>query len=159
MSPPFWGVPGAIYSPKSAFRGDGHCRAGGSISMAASLKWFLIQLILTPLDIYIYFQFLKRYGTQKSNCQIKSYGSQKFGMQRLVCHPNFHDISTVLTLILNHEQSFKWELNNLHNGIGFNPFRQPNQNQGFWAYPRSTSDQTWSKLLKNSEKLKFEVKL
>ena len=70
---------------------------------AAGLNPPLIGPILTPLDIYIYFQFLKRYGTQKSNCQIKSYGSQKFGMQRLVCHPNFHDISTVLTLILNHE--------------------------------------------------------
>ena len=49
------------------------------------------------------FQILKRHGTWKSNGWIKSYGSLKFAVRRLVRHPGFHDISAILTPILTHE--------------------------------------------------------
>ena len=49
------------------------------------------------------FQYLKRYGTRKSNGRIKSYGSGKLTVHRSVRWPGFHDISAVLTPILTHE--------------------------------------------------------
>ena len=88
---------------------------------AASLKRFLVLLILTPW-IDIDFQFLKTYGTQKSNGWIKSYGSRKFAVLRSICHHSFCDISVVLTPIFSHEQSLERELDNLRNGISFNLF-------------------------------------
>ena len=77
---------------------------------------------------YLGFLFLKRYGTWKSNGRIKSYGSQKFAVHWLMRHLGFRDILAVLTPILTHEQSLEWEFDNLHNGIDFNPFWQPDQN-------------------------------
>jgi len=39
---------------------------------------------------YLDFEFLKRYGTRKSNGQIKSYGSGKLAMHRSMRWPSFH---------------------------------------------------------------------
>ena len=49
------------------------------------------------------FLFLKRYGTWKSNSQIKSYGSRKLAVHQSARYLGFHDISAVLTPISTHE--------------------------------------------------------
>ena len=120
MSSPVWGVLGAIYSLWRENQGGG-------------------------LWIGLDFQFLKRYGTQKSNSRIKNYGSRKFTMHRSVRHSSFHDTSAVSTPISTHEQSLEQELENLRNGIGLNLFRQLDQNQGF----RLTQDRLQVKLGQN----------
>ena len=76
------------------------------VAFFAFFKPPLIRLILTPLDRSS-FSVSKKYGTQKSNNQIKRYGSRKFALQRSILHPSFCDISTVLTPISTYEQSLK----------------------------------------------------
>ena len=101
----------------------------------------------------LHFQFLKRCGTQKSNSRIRSYGSRKFVVRQSVHHLGFCDISAILTPILTYEQLLEREFDDFRNGIGFNPFWQLDQNQGFQVHLGSTSGQTWSNLLKISKKL------
>ena len=105
----------AIYSPSREFRGGGPWRAvvGSSRDVASKASWFWKD---------IGFLILKRCGTWKSNGWIKSYGSLKFAVRQSVHHPDFRDISAILTLISIHEQSLEQEFNNIHNGFGFNPF-------------------------------------
>ena len=74
-----WSVPGAIYSNGCKNSSQHPC-------------------------IDLHFQFLERYGTKKSNCRTKSYGSGKFVVQQSIHHPSFRDISTILAPILTHEQ-------------------------------------------------------
>ena len=115
-----WGVPWAIYCPSPNYKAT--ALQGLSASNLLWLGWSW--KTWKGFD----FLFLKRYGTWKSNGQIKSYGSRKLAVHRSVRHPGFCDISAVLTLILTHEYSLEWESDNLHNGFGFNPFWQLDQN-------------------------------
>ena len=111
-----------FYIPGCENRGPGHCKAASSLSMVARLKLPpLIRLILTPLDIY-WFSVSKKVWNSKIQ-----WSDQKLWLLE-VCSAligvsfRFHDISAVSTLISTHEQLLEWELYNLRNGIGFNPF-------------------------------------
>jgi len=138
MSPWSDGCLGLFIAPSAFFE----------VAFFAFFKPPLIRLILTPLDRSS-FSISKKYGTQKSNSQIKSYGSRKFALQRSILHPSFCDISVVLTPISTYEQSLKWEWCwfQLVLAAGSKFDLQVNLSQ------------TWSNLLKISEKLEFGVKL
>ena len=118
--PLVWGVLRAIYSPDVFFKATTLQRPLASKGLWLDWSW---------LDWkYFDFLFLKMYRSWKSNGRIKSYGSRKFMVHWSVRHPSFCDISAVLTLILTHEQSLKWEFDNFRNGASFNPFWQLDQN-------------------------------
>ena len=95
VCPLVWGVPRAIYSPDMLYKVVALERPSASKGLKMGGSWHPWK----DLD----FLFLKMYGSWKSNDQIKSYGSRKFVVHRLVHHLGFHNISAVLTPILTHE--------------------------------------------------------
>ena len=84
-------MPGAFYSHDTLYK-EGH-----HLQMATD------QVDLDTLGKILTFCFWKGMKLEKSNSQIKSYGSQKLVVHRSVRYPDFHDILAVLTLISTHE--------------------------------------------------------
>ena len=141
-----WWVLWAIYRPRIVFRGGGHCRAFGLKLFWSGWSWLLW--------IDLYFQFLKMYGTKKSNDQIKSYCSRKFEVHRSVRHTSFHNILAVLTLILTYEQSLEWEFDDQWHW--FLPVLAAGSKLGFLGLLEIDFEPN---LLKTFEKLGFGVNL
>ena len=91
LPPLVWRVLGAIYSLSMRFEAAALQGPLDSIGLKMGWSWH-------PWK-YFDFLFPKRYGSWKSNSQIKSYSSRKLAVHRSICQPCFHDISVVLTLI------------------------------------------------------------